>query len=84
MGQEINTRHFTAKDFESFQQRLAEETEILAGWFEHQQLSSRGLVAGYEMEAWLIDQQAKPAASCKSTLSGNRQLRTVNHRTGPV
>jgi len=72
MGQEISTHHFTEQDFESFRQRLAEETERLRSWFEKQQLSSQGPVAGYEMEAWLIDRNAQPKPANK------RFLQTAN------
>lgn len=62
MGQEITTRHFSADDFVAFKQALKQETELLAHWFQQRLFSSRALVAGYEMEAWLIDTQGRPAA----------------------
>ena len=68
MGQEINTRHFTEQDFESFRQRLARETRLLADWFEQGSLSHHEPMAGYEMEAWLIDDQAQPSPSNKAFL----------------
>lgn len=63
MGQEITTSHFTAADFERFSQRLQRETGQLRHWFEAGQFSSHAPVAGYEMEAWLIDAQGQPAAA---------------------
>jgi len=62
MGQEITTSQFTEQDFKDFTQRLKSETEELARWFRDACFSSHAPVAGYELEAWLIDQQAKPAA----------------------
>jgi len=62
MGQEITTRHFSADDFVAFKQALQQETDTLARWFKQRLFSSHALVAGYEMEAWLIDAAGRPAA----------------------
>jgi len=62
MGEEITTSHFTEDDFMRFKQRLNCETEELRCWFNEHRFSSHQPVAGYEMEAWLIDKQARPAA----------------------
>lgn len=62
MGQEITTRHFSADDFVAFKQALQQETELLTRWFQQGLFSSRALVGGYEMEAWLIDAEGRPAA----------------------
>ena len=62
MGEEITTSHFTTDDFERFKKRLQNETEELRGWFNGQMFSSHKPVAGYEMEAWLINKQSRPAA----------------------
>jgi len=61
MGQEITTSHFSATDFDNFMLRLQAETAELKQWFEQGAFSSHTPVAGYEMEAWLIDGQARPA-----------------------
>jgi len=63
MGEEINTRHFSSKDFTHFNQCLEAETQLLEKWFADNQFSTRGLVAGYELEAWLIDRQGMPSPS---------------------
>ena len=62
MGQEINKRTFTHIDFENFSDQLEHETEILRQWFADNEFDSSGMVAGLELEAWLIDKQFKPAA----------------------
>lgn len=61
MGQEITTSHFSQQDFDCFMLRLQQETAELERWFEQGLFSSHAPVAGYEMEAWLIDRQASPA-----------------------
>jgi len=61
MGQEITSSQFTEQDFKLYQQRLQHETKELQRWFDEQQFSCHSPVAGYEMEAWLIDADAKPA-----------------------
>jgi hypothetical protein len=63
MGQEIKTRHFSHDDFKHFTQRLEAETQLLGQWFADNQLSSHNLVGGYELEAWLIDNQGQPSPS---------------------
>ena len=62
MGEEITTSHFTKDDFMRFKKRLQDETEELRGWFSGRRFSSHKPVAGYEMEAWLIDKQSGPAS----------------------
>lgn len=62
MGQEITTSHFSDDDFDCFMQHLKQETAELEQWFSQRCFSSRAPVAGYEMEAWLIDSQGRPAA----------------------
>ena len=55
MGEEIRTRTFSEADFASFRQRLTEETSLLRYLFENRGLSQREHVAGFELEAWLVD-----------------------------
>ena len=62
MGEEIQYSHFNKTDYEQFVSRLKEETALVKDWFDHYQFSSSPLIAGYELEAWLIDQSGKPAA----------------------
>ena len=60
MGQEIDREAFDAADFERFAARLADETARLRRWFEQDRFSRRGWTAGFEMEAWLVGDDARP------------------------
>jgi len=62
MGEEIQYSHFNKSDYQKFSAHLKEETALLKNWFDNQQFSSADLTAGYELEAWLINQTGKPAA----------------------
>ncbi|HDP89678.1 MAG TPA: glutamate--cysteine ligase [Thioalkalivibrio sp.] len=61
MGQEIDSSEFTQADFDAFRERLQRETQTLEGWGREGRLSHRGPVAGFEIEAWLIDGDGRPA-----------------------
>ena len=60
MGDEIPRRHFNAEDFSVFRFRLDEETKLLAEQFASSRFSERGDIAGFELEAWLVDRQGDP------------------------
>ena len=60
MGDEIPRRHFNAEDFSVFRFRLDEETKLLAEQFASSRFSERGDIAGFELEAWLVDRQGEP------------------------
>jgi hypothetical protein len=61
MGDEITRRYFDAEHFSAFRQRLDEETVLLRRRFQHGEFSPRGDVAGFELEAWLVDEAGDPA-----------------------
>ena len=61
MGQEIADTRFTDADFSAFSDKLRAETALLHDWFRDAAFSTRDRVAGFELEAWLIDAQARPA-----------------------
>ncbi|GAB4346638.1 MAG: glutamate-cysteine ligase family protein [Gammaproteobacteria bacterium] len=61
MGQEIGSTHFTPQDFERFEARVREETEILGRWFADHYLDEQGGIGGFELEAWLVDEDARPS-----------------------
>ena len=61
MGQEIQYSHFTEADFEEFRRRLAAETALLGAWLRDGMFTQDGGVGGYELEAWLVDAEARPA-----------------------
>jgi len=60
MGDEIEKRFFDADDFHAFRKRLDSETELLRQIFQREDFSRRGDVAGFELEAWLIDDVGSP------------------------
>ncbi len=60
MGDEIERRHFNAEDFSVFRFRLDDETKLLGEHFASELFSVRGDVAGFELEAWLIDANGDP------------------------
>ncbi len=62
MGEEIQYSHFNKSDYQQFYSHLEEETVLLKSWFDNQRFSSTDLVAGYELEAWLINQAGSPVA----------------------
>ena len=62
MGEEIHYRRFNQSDYQRFVSRLKEETALVKEWFDNQQFSSSALMAGYELEAWLINEEGNPVA----------------------
>lgn len=60
MGDEITSRFFEGEDFSRFRELLDEETALLEQVFKDQGFSSRGDVAGFELEAWLVDNEGTP------------------------
>ena len=60
MGDEIAQRHFEADDFSRFRQLLNEETDHIARLFAKDGFSIRGDVVGFELEAWIVDNQGQP------------------------
>jgi gamma-glutamyl:cysteine ligase YbdK (ATP-grasp superfamily) len=62
MGEEIQYSHFKQSDYSQFSSQLKEETALLKSWFDNHRFSSMPLTAGYELEAWLINQNGNPSA----------------------
>lgn len=60
MGQEIRTTRFTQQDLSQFSQRLAEETRLAQQTHAHGGFANEGRVAGFELEAWLLDRHFYP------------------------
>ncbi len=60
MGQEIGSDTFTEDDFARFGQRLELETQHAHEAFTHGRFSNKGWVAGFELEAWLVDEHFFP------------------------
>lgn len=61
MGQEINRTHFSEADFQQFAGRLAEETAALQSFAKAGGFSDTRFVAGFELEAWLLDHAGRPS-----------------------
>ncbi len=61
MGEEIGSSHFTEEDFSNYKRQLECETEILAEKFRNHEFADEHPVAGFELEAWLIDRNLSPA-----------------------
>lgn len=60
MGREIDSDGFTAADFARFGQRLALETQHAHDAFARGEFANEGVIAGFELEAWLIDEHLFP------------------------
>ena len=69
MGDEIPRRHFNAEDFSVFRFRLDDETRLLAEQFARNRFSERGDIAGFELEAWLVDGNGDPLPENERFLS---------------
>ncbi|MDG4553277.1 MAG: glutamate--cysteine ligase [Candidatus Competibacter sp.] len=61
MGQEISQSEFTHRDFDRFGERLRRETAILGDWFRERRFAPVSGIAGFEVEAWLVDRAGQPA-----------------------
>jgi gamma-glutamyl:cysteine ligase YbdK (ATP-grasp superfamily) len=61
MGQEIKRTRFYADDFERFSARLAEETSALRAFARAGGFADARYVAGFELEAWLLDHAGRPS-----------------------
>ncbi|MCE2392188.1 MAG: glutamate--cysteine ligase [Proteobacteria bacterium] len=60
MGDEIRERHFDAEAFRRFRRSLDAETELVGELFERGGFSRRGDMAGFELEAWIVDADGQP------------------------
>jgi hypothetical protein len=60
MGQEINRTRFSEADLEQFSARLAEETAALRSFAQAGGFRDARYVAGFELEAWLLDHAGLP------------------------
>ncbi len=68
MGEEIKTSHFSAQDFQQFDKNLRDETNLLGKWFQAGSFHSCGKSAGFELEAWLVDENFEPSPQNESLL----------------
>ncbi|MDP2109897.1 MAG: glutamate--cysteine ligase [Thiobacillus sp.] len=61
MGQEIDRTRFSEADLEQFSARLAEETAALRSFAQAGGFKDTRYVAGFELEAWLLDHAGRPS-----------------------
>ncbi|MFO8023774.1 glutamate-cysteine ligase family protein [Thiohalophilus sp.] len=61
MGEEIHSSQFDAQDYARFEQRLQQETALLRNWLQEGRLATTEAQGGFELEAWLVDEQLQPA-----------------------
>ncbi|QPK65562.1 glutamate--cysteine ligase [Methylomonas sp. LL1] len=61
MGQEIHASAYQDADFQYFYRRLAAETELLGRFIQDRICSEAPPVAGFEIEAWLLHDDMRPA-----------------------
>ena len=69
MGDEIDRRYYDAADFSTFRTCLTEETERLGEAFSTGAFSTRGNVAGFELEAWLLNENGDPTGKNEAFLA---------------
>lgn len=69
MGQEITATRFSADDLARFEQRLATETRLAADTLKQGGFAQAGRVAGFELEAWLLDRHFYPVPCNQSFLA---------------
>lgn len=60
MGEEIRDSRFTRADFVAFEARLREETTLIEEMLAAGVFSARGKMVGIELEAWIVDEHARP------------------------
>jgi hypothetical protein len=68
MGQEITNSHFEPEDFAVFEQRLGRETLLLCRWLEQGRFKTGPNMGGFELEAWLVDADARPTGVVETYL----------------
>ena len=61
MGRDISKTRFSEDDLAHFKQKLLEEYQILAGWFQNGTFAPHEDMCGFELEAWLVSNDFNPA-----------------------
>jgi len=69
MGQEIDRTRYSEADFQRFQRHLARETRDLIDFADAGGFADTRLVAGLELEAWLLDHAGYPSPINQEYLS---------------
>ncbi|NJD07867.1 MAG: glutamate--cysteine ligase [Methylococcaceae bacterium] len=60
MGQEIDHIRFSEQEYAEFHRRLALETRLLEHWHDFGGFAPGPRMAGFELEAWLVDAEMQP------------------------
>jgi gamma-glutamyl:cysteine ligase YbdK (ATP-grasp superfamily) len=61
MGQDITGGRYQKQDFDAFRARLTEETDLLHAFLREGRFGEGARTGGYEVEAWLVDDELRPA-----------------------
>ena len=61
MGEEIQKEHFEQADYDRFQQRLEQETELVRALFAENAFDNESRMLGYELELCLADGSGNPS-----------------------
>ena len=69
MGQEISLSRFDENDFKRFHKKLEQETILLDRLIARKACSNRNPIAGFEIEAWLVDKNMRPSPINKHFLA---------------
>lgn len=69
MGQEISFSDFDQGDFDFFYQKLEKETQLLNKMIKQNACSTRSPVAGFELEAWILNKNMQPSPINNSFLT---------------
>ncbi|HFD11128.1 MAG TPA: glutamate--cysteine ligase [Crenotrichaceae bacterium] len=78
MGQEISSTHFSQADFDAFYAHLESETKSFSQQIAQGLCSHKLPVAGFEIEAWLVDDEMNPVALNQTFLQAfNNPLATT-------
>jgi len=78
MGEEICSSDFNPRDFTIFKHKLEKETEAIAEIFARRGFAESHPVAGFELEAWLVNDELRPAPRNEEFLN-----RLQNPMAGP-
>ena len=78
MGQEVEEKKYTSRDFRDFESRLQSETRQLESWITERKLSSEGAKFGFEMELWMLDQQLRVSPSIEEFLGNADDAQMVS------
>jgi len=77
MGQEIESSYFTEAELDLFKQQLKEETGLLEQYFNNGAFSHSDYRAGFELEAWLLDESGHASPDNAAFLANLDDLNVV-------